>query len=255
MRILLLANNWVGWQVADWLLKKNENLVGAVLHPPERQRYGNELTALMAGHAVPVFFGSQLQSSDVIGTLGELDADLAVSIYFGYILKPSFISLFTKGVINLHPALLPYNKGAHPNVWSIVERTPAGVTLHYIDSGVDTGDILAQAPVAVEPIDTAKTLYHKLERASLKLFQSAWPSIKADKTVRTSQSKDVGTHHRTKDLEGLDCIDLEHLYTARELIDQLRARTFPPYPGAYFVVDGRKVHIRLALSYSEEANT
>jgi methionyl-tRNA formyltransferase len=165
MRMLFLGNNWLGWQVLRWLKEQREEIVGIVIHPPKRRRYGDELVA-EAG-SLPIFDGEWLRDSTVLDSIRKLDCEIAVSILFGYILRPEFLALPPAGCINLHPSLLPYNRGAHPNVWSIIEGTPAGTTLHYIDSGVDTGDIIAQREVPVEPIDTGETLYRRLEYASL----------------------------------------------------------------------------------------
>src|SRR5690606_7176717 len=160
---------------------------------------------------------------------------------------PEVLSLFPLEVLNLHPSYLPYNRGAHPNVWSIVEETPAGVTLHYVDAGIDTGDIVAQREVPVAPSDTGGSLYRKLERAGLELLQEAWPHIKAGRVRRQPQPRDRGTFHRVAQLGELDRIDLDKEYRARDLINLLRARTFPPYKGAYFEDQGRRVYIRLEL--------
>ncbi len=65
------------------------------------------------------------------------------------------------------------------------------------------------------------------------------------------QEYSKGTFHRVKDVEAIDEIELERLYTARTLIDLLRARTFPPHHGAYFRHDGRKIYLRLELIYDE----
>ena len=66
------------------------------------------------------------------------------------------------------------------------------------------------------------------------------------------QNKTQGTHHFVRDVERIDEIDLARMYNARELIDVIRARTFSPYPGAYFRHDGRKVYLRLQLFYEEQ---
>ena len=137
-------------------------------------------------------------------------------------------------------------------MWSIVEGTPAGVTLHYIDIGIDTGDIIAQREILAEPIDTGETLYRKLEQACVDLFKETWPLIRSGQAPRIPQSQEKGTYHRTHDVKQLDQIDLEHTYTARELIDIIRARTFLSYPGAYFTHQGRKVYLRLQLLYEEQ---
>jgi methionyl-tRNA formyltransferase len=163
-------------------------------------------------------------------------------------LSKAFLDLFPKGCINLHPAFLPYNRGNYPNVWSIVEKTPAGVTLHYIDEGLDTGDIVAQEKVVIEPTDTGGTLYRKLELAALELFQRTWPSIELGTAPRRRQRAEPGTCHRRTDVGAIDEIDLEHMYRAEDLINILRARTFPPHPGAFFRSNGKKIYLSLGLS-------
>jgi methionyl-tRNA formyltransferase len=253
MRVLFLGNNWLGWQILRWLNEQHEAIAGVVTHPPKRRRYGDEIVA-EAG-AAPIFDGSRLRDPAVLDDLRELDCEIAVSVLFGYILRPEFLALASAGCINLHPSLLPYNRGAHPNVWSIIEGTPAGTTLHYIDAGVDTGDIIAQREVAVQPIDTGETLYRRLEHASLELFKQTWPAVRTGNPPRVAQSRVAGTTHRSSDVERIDKIDLEATYKARDLINLLRARTFSPYPGAYFQSDGRRIYVSLQLAFDDEAKS
>src|SRR5690606_23646870 len=143
------------------------------------------------------------------------------------------------------PSYLPYNRGAHPNVWSIVEETPAGVTLHYVDAGIDTGDIVAQREVPVAPSDTGGSLYRKLERAGLELLQEAWPHIMPGRVRRHTRPRHSGSLLVVAQLGEFDRIDLDEDSRARDLINLLRARTLPPYKGAYFAEKGRRVYIRL----------
>jgi len=252
MRILFLGNNWVGWQVLHWLKEQREEVVGVVLHPPHKRTYGQEILASGPLNPGRIFDGSKLHEAETIDAIRTLQADIALSVLFDYLLRPEFIGLFPRGVINLHPAPLPYNRGQHPNIWSIIEGTPAGVTLHYIDDGIDTGDILAQQEVLVEPVDTGESLYRKLERVAVALFQKTWPQIKAGQVVRIPQDGQVATSHRTRDVEAIDEIDLNRAYRARDLLNLLRARTFPPYKGAYITVDGKRIYLRLQLTYEEK---
>ena len=150
-------------------------------------------------------------------------------------------------MINVHPSYLPFNRGAYPNVWSIVDSTPAGATIHFIDEGVDTGDIIAQTQISVEPFDTGESLYKKLEDTSLSLFKRTWPKIKSSKFERVKQTSESGTFHYIKDVERIDEIDLTEKYNAGELLNIIRARTFPPYPGAFFRYNGQKIFLRLEL--------
>ena len=247
MRIVILANNWVGWQVTEWLSQREEEIVGLIVHPLEAQKYSNEIISSASIDSSLIFNGSTIHAPENIEKIKSLRPDIAISLLFDYILKPVFIDIFPQGVINLHPAYLPYNRGQYPNVWSIIEGTPAGTTLHFIDAGIDTGEIIARELVNVEPVDTGKTLNQKLAKASLDLFKVTWPTILSGSFQRLSQNIEDGTYHKTEDVQGIDEIDLDEYYKAKTLINILRARTFPPYKGAYFIQNGKKVYLRLQL--------
>lgn len=247
LRVLLLANNMVGLEVARFLRHRKADIGGLVLHPPGKQKFGDEIRVAVGLPDVFLFDGDTLDHAGTQEVIRHLECDIAVSIFFGYILRPSFLSLFPQGVVNLHPSLLPYNRGASPNIWGIVGRTPAGVTLHQVDKGVDTGPILAQREVQTLPTDTGKSLYERLERECVRLFQEAWPRLIAGE-LEPQPQRGEPTTHRAADVGRIDEIDLDVSYKAGDLINILRARTFPPYHGAYFVQDGQKVYLRLELS-------
>jgi methionyl-tRNA formyltransferase len=251
MRIVLLANNWVGWRVTEWLRAQNTEIAALVVHPAARQKYGAEVLRSAGLAADRVFDSERLREDRTLRQIAGFRPDLGVSVLFGDILRPPFLSLFPAGVVNVHPALLPYNRGQYPNVWSIVDGTPAGVTLHYIDAGIDTGAVLAQREVPTTPFDTGESLYRRLERAAVALFQEAWPQLCAG-TLAARPQPPGGTFHRTRDVEAIDEIDLTREYTAGRLLNILRARTFPPHKGAYFLAGGRKVYVRVQLIPEED---
>ena len=247
MKYVYMANNRLGLDVARWLASHAFQPVALIVHPPTRSSYRDEIVAAFGLPADRVFDGSSFQDSGPRARLASLEPDLGLSVLFDYLLSPETLAMFPQGCLNLHPALLPHNRGQYPNVWSIVEGTPAGVTLHYINAGIDTGDIVAQREIPMAATDTGETLYRKLERAGCDLFCDNWPRIVSGKVTRLPQRGDAGTFHRRRDVDAIDCIDLDRLYTARDLINILRARTFPPYRGAYFKDGGKKVYLRLSL--------
>lgn len=251
MRILYFGNNWLGYEVLRWLKEQSEEIVGLVIHPEEKRKYGAEMVKSARLDPSLVLDGSRLREPETLVAIERMRPEIGLSVLFGYILQPDLLAQFPKGCLNLHPSLLPHNRGTYPNVWSIVERTPAGATLHYLDEGVDTGEIVAQQRVPVDLADTGETLYRGLEDAALELFKHCWPDIKAGSARRCPQP-DGGTYHRVRDVEKIDRIDLDRVYRARDLIDVLRARTFPPYEGAYFEEGGRRIYLRLYLADSDE---
>jgi len=237
----------VGWQIVEWLRRQGEDIVALAIHPASRRRYGKQIVDSSGVDPSCIFDASRLDRPETLAAIKKLDPEIGISAFFGYILSREVLDLVPAGYINIHPALLPYNRGAYPNVWSIVDGTPAGVTIHYLDEGVDTGDIVAQRRVAVDLDDTGETLYRKLERAAVDLFKATWPLIRRGDASRVPQNRDAGTCHRVRDVERIDEIDLDRTYTARELINILRARTFPPHTGAYFRHGEQRIHLRLQL--------
>jgi methionyl-tRNA formyltransferase len=250
MRILLLANNGTGRDAAAWLRQRRDcEIVGVVVHPRNRAQYREDILKALSLPRSRVFDGSRLRDPGVLARIRTLDPELGLSVYFGYILTPSFLRIFPRGCVNLHPAYLPYNRGAYPNVWSIVDGTPAGVTLHYVDEGIDTGNIVAQRTVPAELRDTGATLYRKLQRAAFRLLRDTWPLLAAGSAPHARQPKGKGSSHRVRDTDAIDAIDPRKTCRAGDLIDLLRARTFPPYPGAYIRDErGRKLFLQLRLS-------
>ncbi len=253
MKILFLGNNWLGWQVLKWLMETGREIIGLVIHPVEKQKYADEIVKTAGLPDERIFYGHNLKEKRVRDQIRSLRPDVGLSVMFDYVLRKEFLRIFPKGCFNLHPSYLPFNRGNYPNVWAIVDETPAGVTFHVVDEGVDTGPIVAQEKVDVEPIDTGETLYRKLEDAGVRLFEKVWPKIESGSYALIQQDKKVGVFHKKRDVEKIDRIDLEKSYRARDLINILRARTFPPYKGAYFEEGGKRIYMELKLYYGEES--
>ena len=248
-RVVVFANNTVAVECLRIVCDDPESeLVGLVLHPESRRRCGDELLAVARLPEDRVLTATQLRKDpDVHERMRSWGADLGLSLFYGYILRAKTLDLFPDGCANLHPSYLPFNRGAYPNVWAIAEGTPAGATLHMLDEGIDTGDILAQLEVETHPWDTGETLYRRLERASVDLFEAQWPEFVRGKLSRTPQNPEAGNHHYIREVSGLDAIDLDAPTTARELLARLRARTFPPYESCFFIEGGRKIFVRVSL--------
>ncbi len=254
MRLICLVNNHLGWQALEYLRQQAE-IVAVVVHTPERIKFEAEIMASARAAGAQIIAASDLRKPEGLEKIAQLNPEMGVSVMFGYLLKPDFLSLLPKGCINLHPAYLPYNRGAYPNVWSIVDQTPAGVTLHYVDEGIDTGDIIRQKKVPVLGTDTGETLYHKLEAAGLQLLRESWPDIRVGRIERTPQLCGSGTSHRAADTAQIDEIRLAESYRAEDLLNIIRARTFPPHKGAFIRSAGRKVYVRVQFEEGNDGNS
>jgi methionyl-tRNA formyltransferase len=247
MRVVLFLNNWGGWQLARWLRKRGDEVVGLVVQRDDG-RFAPEIVATVGLPPERVWNAPDLRTPATVQTIRELQPEVGVSGWFGYVFKPELFELFTQGCVNLHAAYLPFNRGWHTNVWPILDGSPAGVTLHYIDAGVDTGDLIAQRRVEVGPAETGGSLHRKLTLEIISLFKDTWPLIVSGRNTRTPQDHSLATRHKRADLDQLDCIDLAREFRGRDLLNLLRARTYPPYPAAYYVANGRRQYIRLNLT-------
>ncbi len=156
--------------------------------------------------AIELFDWIEEQGHEIVLSSEELDVkwcekyqfDLAVSYTYRYILSAQIIHALNNNVVNLHNSFLPFNRGADPNLWSIVEETPRGVTLHYIDDSLDKGFIIAQAFVNDTDEETFSSSYYNLDKAAKKLFMEAfnnydfWPALK-------KKAIGYGSYHALKD--------------------------------------------------------
>ena len=114
-------------------------------------------------------------------------ADYIISYGYNYIIRKKLIDQFRNRAINLHIAYLPWCRGSYPNLWSFLYDTPKGVTIHFLDSGVDTGDIIVQEKVPALPDDTLRTSHDRLIIALERLFKTNWPKIRAGQIIAVSQ--------------------------------------------------------------------
>ncbi|MDC1048681.1 formyltransferase family protein [Flavobacteriaceae bacterium] len=160
----------------------------------------------------PVVDWLRKNGENVFSTEEKITKDFVINksfnflISYGYrfILKKEILDLFADRAINMHISLLPYNRGADPNFWSFIEGTPKGVTIHYLDQGEDTGDIIIQKEIKfVSPeVETLSSSYNKLQKEIQNLFFQNWNSIKKQDNNRTSQ-EGFSTSHKVKDKDDL----------------------------------------------------
>lgn len=162
----------------------NENTEGLYRWLAEREekvyRIGNKLTAEMVKALEPSFI---------------------ISFNYRHLIPEEVLELLPGRVINLHTSFLPYNRGSAPNFFSFLENTPKGVTIHRMDSGLDTGDILCQKELFFdEEKETFATTYDQLLDEMETLFQENWQAIK-DGSLEPVKQVGEGTYHRMRELE------------------------------------------------------
>jgi len=130
-------------------------------------------------------------------------SDFILSFGFRKIIRKNIIKKLKKPIFNIHLSYLPFNRGAHPNFWSFIENTPAGVSIHKIDKGVDSGNIILRKKInfniKLNKFSTFKKTYNYLFEEAEQLFKKNFNKI-YNKKYQKIQNNSKGTFHYKKDL-------------------------------------------------------
>jgi len=245
MRLLLLADQWVGSEITKWLLQNYPEDLALVVAKSD-----GLASAAARDAKVPVaIFESDVQLLTELAKVEPID--LGVLAWWPSVISDALMHVPRAGFINTHPSLLPFNRGKHYNFWAIVEQAPFGVTLHMVTSALDAGDIVAQRAIPYGWEDTGQSLYEKASTAMVRLFQDTYPMLRGLEFPRRPQP-DGGTEpHRSAELDPASHLELDRSYTARELLNLLRARTFPPHPAAWFTDEGATYEVRVVITHRD----
>ena len=142
-----------------------------------------------------------IQTNKKITVKNLKNIDHIISFGYKHIIEEDVIKSFDNKIINLHISYLPYNRGCHPNFWSFLDDTPKGITIHYIDEGIDTGDILLQKEIKFkDEEDTLSKTYNRLIEEIQDLFIKNHFRI-LNNMIKPIPQKGKGTFHYKKDLE------------------------------------------------------
>jgi len=157
----------------------------------------------------------------------EIDLDVIVSYGYKYILGEEIVNEYKDKILNLHISFLPWNRGMYPNVWSVIDNTPRGITIHLIDKGIDTGDILFQREVEISDEETLFSSYWKLRIEIEELFIENWDLIRNYKFIKNKQSS-KGTFHLKEEsekyFEKLGILDFCSFFNWEITLKELRKR-------------------------------
>ncbi len=136
-----------------------------------------------------------------IQMIRALEPSFVISYNYRHIVPGDVLEYMDGRVINLHTSYLPYNRGSSPNFFSFLDNTPKGVTIHLMDEGLDTGDILCQKEVTFdERQETFSSSYDKLLQEMKALFCENWLQIREGKLTPRKQ-EGQGTYHQMKELK------------------------------------------------------
>tara|TARA_B110000196_G_scaffold319212_1_gene336575 strand:- start:14165 stop:14914 length:750 start_codon:yes stop_codon:yes gene_type:complete len=175
--------------------------------------------------------------------------DLVLSLHCKQIFPDELVENIA--CINFHPGMNPYNRGWYPQVFSLINKFPVGVTIHLMDSFIDHGQIIAQEHLASHPLDTSLSLYEKVIGLEKQLISKHLiPIIEESYDVVDAASE--GNYNSINDFKELCALKLDSVGTLREHVDLLRALTHGNFKNAYYYENGIKIFIRVTLEEEQK---
>lgn len=174
-------------------------------------------------------------------SLAAFQPHLAVSCGFNRIISREIFTLPVRGTVNIHGGWLPTMRGAHVVNWALIEdRKSAGVTLHRMDEGIDTGPIIARKRIRILESDDARTLRDRLYRQGWKLLAEQWSALLHGTALEIPQNSCRATHYPRRRIEDGQVFAS---MPARAIHQYVRALV-PPWPGAWLMVSNEPLILR-----------
>src|SRR5436190_5271728 len=255
MRIVFIGAGKIGVPTLQALLKSEHHIAAVVtqsdkpvgrahfVEPPPIKK------ALMSGapyaspartgRALPILQPARMKDQHAIDEIRTLGPDVIVVVAYGQILPRTVLQIPKIACLNLHASLLPRWRGAAPIQAAIAAGDrKTGITVMYMDEGLDTGDILLQCAIDIEPTDTGGSLHDRLAKVAPETLLESLELLENGRAPRIPQHDALATYaSKLKREDGK--IDWTNPADAIER----KIRAFDPWPGAFMKYDGQNLKI------------
>ena len=235
-------------------LAAHYTVVGVVTQPDRPAGRGQAMTPppvkiLAEQLGLPILQPPKLRLPEAMQSLRAWQADLIVVAAFGQILRPEALEMPAFGCINVHASLLPRWRGAAPVTAAILHGdVQTGVTIMRMGPGIDTGPLLSQRSLEINPGDTALRLSARLAELGAELLIETLPGYLSGELTAQAQDEALATYApQLKKEHG----ELDFKLSAAEL--ERKVRAFQPWPGAFTTWPGGLLKVHRARWISDPA--
>ena len=243
LRIAFFGNHIYGYCSLYALLEsglKPEIVISNVPRADEQVWYPS-VSELAEQNNIEKYCSNKISAdSSVFARINDLNPDILVVSSYRNILGSYILDIAELGAINLHMAPLPRYRGAHPENWAIINgEDQMGYSVHYLDEGIDTGDIIAQDSVSILPEDDILSLTYKIAADAPKLLIKVLRDVQSGHIIRIPQDEsDASYYPPRKPEDGI--ID----WSRDEIVIHNLVRSLTrPYPGAFTFLRGDELRI------------
>ncbi|MEN6480386.1 MAG: formyltransferase family protein, partial [Anaerolineales bacterium] len=184
MRVVAIVNGYTGALCLQELVDQGDEVAAVVtspgVPPPDTDpKTSVKLTAdrnLLPVYQPPM---GAVNTPEFIDKVRKLAPDLIVAMHYATIFSPDLLRIPRLGCVNEHPSRLPAGRGMTPSFWHMIRGDDRNwITLHFLDPGIDTGDVIAQGSIPILPDDTGRTTARKLSEEGHRIFRENLPLIR-----------------------------------------------------------------------------
>ncbi|MCE2484459.1 MAG: methionyl-tRNA formyltransferase [Desulfurellaceae bacterium] len=234
MRIILIGQAAFAEKTLEKLVDRGEEVVAVFCPPDAAEGRFDPVKQRAIDLGIPVHQHKSMkrEQAEVVKKFADLNADLAILAFVTQIVPPAVFNTPKWGSICFHPSLLPKYRGRSAMNWALINgETTTGLTLFWVDEGIDTGPILLQKEVAVDPDDTTGTLYfNKIFSLGVDAIAESVDLIRAGNPPRLVQDESLANYDPP-------CADehgqIDWSKPAQQIYNQIRG--CDPQPGAHTV--------------------
>ncbi len=233
LKIALLASGKIGFIAFEKLIKEYE--ISLVM----TDRSSTDIINLSVEKKYPLFIGNP-RGQKSFDLIKDKTVDILLSVNYLFIIEKDLINLPSKLAFNIHGSLLPKYRGRTPHVWAIINNeSNTGVTAHVIDEKCDTGPIIKQILVPIEPNDTGAIILEKYAKIYYPLIKDVLIQIEKGAIQLTPQNESIATFFGKRSPEDGH---INWNWQKERIYNWIRALSHP-YPGAFTLIGNNKLFI------------
>jgi methionyl-tRNA formyltransferase len=251
MKIVFLGSTEFGYNCCKEIIRQGHNILKiytsaksfniSYSDKPVKNYLHIDFTDFSKKYNIPVKeISDGFSSKDYFEEIKSLSPDLIIVIGWYYMVPKKIREIAPKGCIGIHASLLPKYRGGAPLNWAMINgEKKAGVSLFYLEGGVDDGDLINQKEIIIEPEDDISNIRKKAEIFSVEMLSESLPLIENNtvKPIKQDESKATYVPQR-KPEDGL----IDWSKSPEEIKNFIRAQT-KPYPGAFTIINNKKITI------------
>lgn len=238
MRVVFIGTGEIGVPTLQALLRSDEHQVAAIVTQPDKPVGRDQrikpppIKKVLAGRTIPILQPARIKDRQSIEEISALSPEVIVVMAYGQILPQGILEIPRVACLNLHASLLPRHRGAAPIQAAIASGdSETGITVMYMDEGLDTGDILLQHKLDILPTDTGGSLHDRLTQIAPNALLESLQLLAKEIAPRVPQNYALATY-----APKLNRDDGKIDWAERADVIERKVRAFNPWPGAFTTV-------------------